>query len=236
MGEKMRKKSEQLKLELEEHIKNNNLVGGSQLPSEYDLMKLFEVSRAQIRAVTQLLVEEGVLKRKKGVGTFVCDDRVNNSLSAKWGLKNEVIKLGYELLTKECSIELVDIKLSDTQVANTYLIKRIRLIDNIPYVTSHCYVASELDLTKYTHEVSNSLYELLDRNNYYIDYFSDEISVCNANFEVVESLNLITDSKVIKKKREAYNIQGQRIEYSNSYFNPDYYKFEISITNEGKIK
>lgn len=232
----MRKKSEQLKLELEEHIKNNNLVGGSQLPSEYDLMKLFEVSRAQIRAVTQLLVEEGVLKRKKGVGTFVCDDRVNNSLSAKWGLKNEVIKLGYELLTKECSIELVDIKLSDTQVANTYLIKRIRLIDNIPYVTSHCYVASELDLTKYTHEVSNSLYELLDRNNYYIDYFSDEISVCNANFEVVESLNLITDSKVIKKKREAYNIQGQRIEYSNSYFNPDYYKFEISITNEGKIK
>lgn len=232
----MRKKNEQLKLEFEEYIQNYKLGGGSQLPSEYSLMEIFGVSRAQIRAVTQLMVDEDILRRKKGVGTFVCDEKVNDSVSAKWGLKNEFIKLGYELVTKECSIEMVDIKLSDTQAVNTYLIKRVRLIDNIPYVISHCYIANGLDLTKYVDEVSNSLYELLDQNNYQIEYFNDEISICNASFEIVESLNLISNSKVLKKKREAYNIHGQRIEYSNSYFNPDYYKFEISITNEGKIK
>lgn len=231
-----KKKHEQLKLEFEQYIKMNNLSSGDQLPSEFSLMDHFQVSRAAIRQVTQNLVDEQVLSRRRGVGTFVSQAKVNDSISAKWGLKREFNRLGYELITKKCSVEKVDVKLDQQQTADTYLIKRVRLIDDIPYVISHCYIATVIDLTEYHEQIADSLYELLDSKQVIIDSFQDEISICNASFEIHEALGMPNEAKLLKKKREAYSSQGTRIEYSNSYFNPEYYKFKINISNEGTIK
>lgn len=233
----MRKKYDQLKLEFEVFLQQFKSDNGNQIPSEFKLMDQFGASRASIRLVTQELIDEGILMRKKGVGTFICNEKVPDSFSAKWGLRKEFDRLGYDLITKDCSIEKLDIKLSNNQVVDTFLIKRVRLIGDIPYVVSHCYIASSIDLLQFEEQISYSLYELLDKKEYEycINFFKDEISICNSSFEITESLNLTPNTKVLKKKRESYSENGTRVEYSNSYFNPDYYKFKISISTEGKI-
>ncbi|MCM3714578.1 GntR family transcriptional regulator [Alkalihalobacillus oceani] len=52
-------------------IDNGNWKAGDKIPNELDLAKDFVVSRATIRQAILELVNEGILTRKKGVGTFV---------------------------------------------------------------------------------------------------------------------------------------------------------------------
>lgn len=49
---------------------------GQRLPSERDLCDTFDVSRMTVRQAITLLVDEGILERKPGSGTFVASSRV----------------------------------------------------------------------------------------------------------------------------------------------------------------
>ncbi|MFC2366000.1 MAG: GntR family transcriptional regulator, partial [Streptococcus mutans] len=44
---------------------------GDRLPSERDLAERFEVSRMTLRQAITLLVEEGILERRVGSGTYI---------------------------------------------------------------------------------------------------------------------------------------------------------------------
>ena len=49
---------------------------GERLPSERDLAEKFQVSRMTLRQAITLLVEEGVLERRVGSGTFITSTRI----------------------------------------------------------------------------------------------------------------------------------------------------------------
>ena len=63
---------DQIKKDIDEH----RWAIGERLPSERDLAEQFEVSRMTLRQAVSLLVEEGVLERRVGSGTFVSSTRV----------------------------------------------------------------------------------------------------------------------------------------------------------------
>lgn len=63
---------DQLKKDIDEH----RWAIGERLPSERDLADQFAVSRMTLRQAVSLLVEEGVLERRVGSGTFVSSTRV----------------------------------------------------------------------------------------------------------------------------------------------------------------
>ncbi|HET9953594.1 MAG TPA: GntR family transcriptional regulator [Polyangiaceae bacterium] len=46
---------------------------GARIPSEHDLAAQFAVGRPTVRQATELLVQEGVLERRRGSGTFVSE-------------------------------------------------------------------------------------------------------------------------------------------------------------------
>ncbi len=68
-------------------IKNNISEGtfspNTKLPSEYELMEQFGVSRQTVRKALEVLEEEGVVKSRQGSGTFVMEKRIhrNNNCS-----------------------------------------------------------------------------------------------------------------------------------------------------------
>ncbi|MBD1382832.1 GntR family transcriptional regulator [Metabacillus arenae] len=61
----------QIKELIREKIENGNWKSGDKIPNEVDLAKNFKVSRSTMRQAILELVNEGILTRKKGVGTFV---------------------------------------------------------------------------------------------------------------------------------------------------------------------
>ena len=61
----------QIKELIKEEIDNGDWKIGDKIPNELDLAKNFMVSRSTMRQAILELVNEGILTRKKGVGTFV---------------------------------------------------------------------------------------------------------------------------------------------------------------------
>lgn len=56
---------------LKELIQTGRYRTGEKLPSETDLAKMCEVTRNTLRQAIAELVNEGLLRKKKGLGTFV---------------------------------------------------------------------------------------------------------------------------------------------------------------------
>ncbi|MEE2740372.1 MAG: GntR family transcriptional regulator, partial [Pseudomonadota bacterium] len=61
----------QLARNLRDHIDSGGISPGNALPSERDLSEMAGISRVTVRKAIEQLIEEGVLFRKQGSGTFV---------------------------------------------------------------------------------------------------------------------------------------------------------------------
>ena len=60
---------------LEQQITNGSWSPGFRLPSEPELCRSFGLSRTTIRQALSRLEQEGLIERRKGQGTFVCESR-----------------------------------------------------------------------------------------------------------------------------------------------------------------
>ncbi|MDD4153037.1 MAG: GntR family transcriptional regulator [bacterium] len=63
----------QLKSILLKMLETDNIAPGNKIPSENELVARFDISRPTIRHAISELINEGILYREKGVGTFVAD-------------------------------------------------------------------------------------------------------------------------------------------------------------------
>jgi GntR family transcriptional regulator len=57
---------------IKKKIENNEWEVGSRIPTEQELCKMFNVSRATVRTAILELTRLGFLKRQQGKGTFIC--------------------------------------------------------------------------------------------------------------------------------------------------------------------
>jgi GntR family transcriptional regulator len=58
---------------IKDQTANGEWPPGTRLPSEFELAKMFGVSRATLREALRVLEEEGVVVRRHGIGTFIAD-------------------------------------------------------------------------------------------------------------------------------------------------------------------
>lgn len=114
---------------LRNEIKNGNFKPGDQLPTEEELCRLYNVSRGTIQKALNLLVSEGIISRRRGIGSFVREN--SSKISGKsiglilpymkymgsdllLGIENAIRKYGYHLLffssdaNVELEIEIID--------------------------------------------------------------------------------------------------------------------------------
>ena len=71
---KQPKLSDVILAQLEDMIVEGSLEAGQKLPPERELAAKFEVSRPSLREAIQKLEAKGLVNRKQGGGTFVCDN------------------------------------------------------------------------------------------------------------------------------------------------------------------
>ena len=122
------------------YIHENSLKIGTLLPSESHFVSQLGISRGTLREAMRMLEEEGVIRRKQGVGTVICDTKnlirstldINESVSemiigkgltpGSRNIKIEQIKAGKKLAGK------LDLNPGDPVISIT----RIRTADEIP--------------------------------------------------------------------------------------------------------
>jgi DNA-binding LacI/PurR family transcriptional regulator/DNA-binding transcriptional regulator YhcF (GntR family) len=71
----------------------NNGSSVDRIPTEFELCKMFEVSRSTVRRALKLLVGEGFLISRPGIGTFVSSEKFQQRMATS--NTSEQIKIGY---------------------------------------------------------------------------------------------------------------------------------------------
>jgi len=78
------------------------------LPSERELCEAFDLSRTTVREAIDALVNEGLLRREKGRGTFVASPKiVEGLLQSPAGFTDSMEEQGYRVETEVLRIEIV---------------------------------------------------------------------------------------------------------------------------------
>lgn len=79
-----------------EQIENDDIRPGDQVPSENVLAERYQVSRMTARRALTELVDEGILMRTQGLGTFVSDHRPMSSMLKLRSINDEIQDRGHQ--------------------------------------------------------------------------------------------------------------------------------------------
>ncbi len=116
---------------------------GSRLTNELELAKSLNVSRSTLRAALDRLASQGLVVRKRGIGTFVADEPlVTNNLSINFGVTQVIKSVGAKPGTAEVYLnvekagERVAERLELELASPVVVIERVRTADDRPVVLS----------------------------------------------------------------------------------------------------
>lgn len=84
----------QIRQQIKQRIHSGELMPGDQLPTENELQEEFGVSRNTIRQAISGLVYEGLVERRRSIGTVVARKKFKENLMGLAGFTSEVVRRG----------------------------------------------------------------------------------------------------------------------------------------------
>lgn len=209
---------------------------GARLPSENDLCKAVGLSRPTVRQALDALVEEGLLLREKGRGTFVTEPK----LMERWagtpiGFSDSMGKQGYKIETTVLGLDVQpapkivmhELRLqSDEPVV---VLQRLRYVLNEPILLVTSYLPERLFPSLVNIDFQNhSLYQIL-REEYGINIvrIRRSIEAIAANTEEAKMLQIVPGAPLLMIENTTFVEDGTPIEYFEARRRGDRSRFEI---------
>jgi GntR family transcriptional regulator len=209
-------------------------MAGSLIPSERDLGENFGISRMTVRQALNQLVQEGILNREKGRGTFVSRSKLEqkNIMSFSEAVRQKGL-VPYAKVLRFDSVETsADVKealglMDDEKV---YVLKRLRLASLVPVgieedfiPQKYCTGLGKLDLTGSLYRIIKEVY------SYSINYVDNVIEASRPTREEKELLELSSGIPVIRVTGVNYTDSGIRLFYERSVYRSDEYKYSMRV-------
>jgi len=206
---------------------------GKFLPNEISLAKQLGISRNTLRQATNKLVYEGLLVRKKGVGTRASDHSVDTRINNWLSFTQEMKSKGIEIRNFEIATEWVE---ASEEIAGFFRIPvgrkvlkmtRLRGRKEYPFVYFISYFHPMTGLTG-NEDFSKPLYELLEKEHSVVAKLSkEEISARAADKFLAHTLNINTGDPILKRKRFVFDPGSRPIEYNIGYYRADSFVYTI---------
>lgn len=218
----------QLARSLREHIGSGGIGPGSALPSERDLSEMAGLSRVTIRKGIEQLIDEGVLVRKQGSGTFVAR-RIETSGGKLSSFTDEAVRRGedpgviwinkaYAQPTEE---EALALGVSNT--AKVARLGRVRLASGEPLAIEHAVVPAEFIPELQT--LGDSLYQAMERHGFRPDAGTQRVRASLATPTEAGILCVKQNSEVLRIERVTWMPNGRIVEFTRSVYRGDRYEF-----------
>jgi GntR family transcriptional regulator len=211
----------------------------SLIPSERELMDMFQVSRITVRKAIDDLVNEGYLYRIQGKGTYVKNDKISHDLFSITSCTEEIRSCGMVASSRVISFEAipVDRYISKLlQISDNSLVMRLERIfyaNNKPinYTITYLPLSIFPGFEKHDFE-KESLYSVIE-NTYgiKITHAKRTLEAILANEENSKYLKIEPGKPLILFRCETYGeIEGREvvIESFKCYYRTDKHKFYIN--------
>lgn len=223
------------------HIENGRYKEDTKIPSERELMEMYDVSRITVRRSLDELSNAGYLYRVHGKGTYVKGDRHTQNLFSLVSCTEDIKSMGMvpsRLVIKKSIITAstrkrtkLNLNVND-QVFN---LARIYYADDEPINYTDTYLPHKFfDGIEINDFSKNSLYKVLE-NDYgvVITTATRAVEAVSSNEEVSKYLNIPLGTPLILFSTVTFGIVNGRevpIEYFDCYYHTAQFKFYIHQT------
>ena len=209
---------------------------GKLLPKEADLARRLGVSRNTVRQAMTKLVHEGLVVRKRSVGSVVAgrfDTKNGAGNFATFPEKlhereNELRNLDVDVSWIKCDMptsKALDIPLM-TRILS---LERLKGSDEGPVVLFVSYFHPRLGLDEDCN-FEKSLYDLLDKDYSIVPSKSlEDISALAADRKVAHALGINVGDPVLLRERRVLDPGGRPIERNLCYYRSDRYTFSVNF-------
>ncbi|PKL51676.1 MAG: hypothetical protein CVV37_05260 [Nitrospira bacterium HGW-Nitrospira-1] len=234
--EKPQKLYVQLYSVLKAKIESGEWSVGSQIPTEEELCKIYEVSKATVKLAVLELARQGYLKRQQGKGTFVCKRVISEGLTMHTSFKELMLDAGLDFSTQVLARTVMmptddlDVKLNITADTHVFYIKRLRSINGEPVLLQEAYIPCQACPTLLDEDVANnSLFDLLEKkHSIKITKIKDYIELAYLTDDDARLLGLSGGSPALVMEQQFYSGEFQ-VMYIRSIKRSDRFRFFIEF-------
>lgn len=226
----------QIEEELKRRINSGEFPIGTAIPSERELTELFSVSRMTVRQSVTNLVNEGLLHREKGRGTFVATPKVEQPLNGLTSFtedmkargltpSNKVIRFGKGLPEPDIA-EALGLEVHE----EVFTVERIRYANEKPMALERTFLPVKLFPKLDERELAGSLYSLIEQGQQLsISHASQRMEAALVQKEEAGLLEISMPAPILTIERVSYLTDGVPFEVVRSMYRADRYKFITEI-------
>lgn len=223
---------------LREWIYSGNYGPGAQLPTESELCDMFNVSRITTRKALDILVDEGLVNRQPGRGTFVVDDLADAPvLGDMEQLLRKVARLGKNTSVSGSEVSEVE---ADAETRKDLGLdagdkvqraSHVRLMNGEPigYVVTS--VPAALDIHFDLNELNESpMLNLLERKGVDIASADQIISATLADARLANLLNTTVGAPLLQVRLVVFDTERRPVERLVAWYLAEQYHHHVHLT------
>ena len=228
----------QLKEVLKQQIQAGHLAPHTAIPSEPELVTQYHVSRATVRQALTELVNDGLLYREHGRGTFVCGPRVAQHANCSFTSLSQMLRQqgkqpGGLLISRELvrgtQVIREHLQLADEEQACR--LNRLRTADGLTIAYEMDYLPYPLARDVYTRAAEaaeGSLYHLMSSEGLRPWLVEQTMKAEKISAEAANLLHVAMDSPGMRVMCTAFDETGAPIAYSEILF-PEGYLYQTTL-------
>lgn len=219
---------------LEESIVRGDVTPGTLLPNEVELAASLGLSRPTMRRAMEHLVDEGLIVRRRGIGTRVVQPKVRRPLEltslfedldrTKRKPRTDVLDLELVAATSEVSKTL-----GVAPHAQVTKLVRLRWAGDLPIAVMTNYVPVDLAPLSSSDLERHGLYQLLRQSGVTLHSANQVIGARSATSSEATLLDEPRRSAVLTMERTAYDDHGRAVEFGTHVYAASRYSFELSL-------
>lgn len=227
---------QQLYLILRAKIDSQEWKPGDRIPGEAELIDQYRVSRSTVRQVLDMLVQEGLINRHRGRGSFVSQRTLEESMTRIISFTEDMRQRGFEPGTQVLSASLVPAstesaeRLEVEEGEELARLERLRLANGEPMSLEESYLVHRFCPGVLHHDyAAQPLREILEREyGIHLIYAKQVIRAISAPARLAYLLSVAAKSPLLFIERVSYSQSGLPVEFLRIYYRADRY----SLYNE----
>src|SRR5712692_2371478 len=218
---------------IRKRIDAGQLRPGDAVASERDLAKLHQVSLMTARHALAFLERDGIVERRRGIGTFVAAPKIhfNKLMSYTEQMSSRSLTAGSKVLFAKVldNENEAAARLSLPPTSQIIKLERLRHAAGEPFALETCYLnAAEFPGLLDAPIGRESLFGILERN-YKIElgYADEEIDATAADPRIAEILSIPRRDPLLRIRQVIYSTKGLAIMYVLGFYRSDRHNLVI---------
>lgn len=221
---------------LKEKLESGEWPVDTQIPTEEELCRIYDVSKATVRQAMSDLAQRGYLRRLQGKGTFVCKRVIADDLGFFTSFREQMFEAGVDfstkILVKTTTMLTEDLALNLEIPDDRHLIflRRLRMVDGEPVLLEEAYLPFQICPGLLNDDIEHdSLFVLLTQKyGVQITKVKRYIGLTHLSPEEAELLELQEGAPALLHTQYFYAGEEQ-VMYSRAVKRPDRFQFFIEL-------